>query len=58
MLVNCINSRDFSKWAMIMGTIETDWLKVQKNPETFQASLDQLVESKENGEAMNTNFFR
>ena len=56
--MQCINSRNYSKWAMIMGTIESDWLRVAKNPEMYEQALESLEESKEEGENMNINFFR
>ena len=43
---------------MIMGTLESDWLKVSKNPEMYQAALESLLESQAEGEVMNMNFFR
>ena len=38
-LVDSLNSRNFGKWSMIMGTIEGEWLKVDRDPETYEASL-------------------
>ena len=58
MLVDSINSRNFSKWAMIMGTIEGEWLKVDRDPETYEASLSALNERQEQGLPMDANFFR
>ena len=43
---------------MIMGTVEADWLKVAKNPEVYEEALEQLAESREEGEDMNINYFR
>ena len=57
-LIDCINQRKFSKWCMIMGVIETDWLKVAQSPEEFEASLEALKESEQEGETMNVEFFR
>ena len=41
-LVDSLNSRNFGKWSMIMGTIEGEWLKVDRDPETYEASLEAL----------------
>ena len=43
-LVDSLNSRNFGKWSMVMGTIEGEWCKVDRDPETYEASLEALNE--------------
>ena len=43
---------------MIMGVIECDWLKVDKNPEEYEAALESLRESMSEGARMNIEFFQ
>ena len=43
-LVDSLNSRNFGKWSMVMGTIEGEWLKADRDPETYEASLEALNE--------------
>ena len=57
-LVECINQRNFGKFSMVMGVIEGDWLKVAKNPETFERSLDILRDAKEMNTRMNVQYYR
>ena len=57
-LVDCITSRNFNKFCMIMGVIECDWLKVDKNPEEYIDALSSLFESFSKGKRLNRKFFQ
>ena len=43
---------------MIMGVVETDFIKLGKNAEPYEASLEALEEAEEEGEVMNIEYFR
>ena len=43
---------------MIMGVIETDWLKAKQHAEPFDEALEALNENREEGETMDRDFFR
>ena len=53
-----MNGRNFPKFSMIMGVIETDWVRVGKDPEMYGSALESLQESQEEGETINKEFFR
>mmetsp|Transcript_16392 Transcript_16392/g.22178 ORF Transcript_16392/g.22178 Transcript_16392/m.22178 type:complete len:189 (+) Transcript_16392:309-875(+) len=43
---------------MVMGVIEGDWLKVEKNPEAYEDALERLREEQSEGARINIDFFR
>ena len=57
-LVSCINKRNFGKFSMILGVVESDWPKVEQNPEEYEESLERLREDTEEGERMDVRYFQ
>ena len=38
-LVECINQRNFGKWSMLLGVVESDWVRVNKAPQPYDEPL-------------------
>ena len=43
---------------MILGVVESDWPKVEQNPEEYEESLERLREDTEEGERMDVRYFQ
>ena len=43
-IMKCINQRRVQDWHMLIGIVEADWVKVDKEPERYEEWYDELVE--------------